>query len=143
MADRIANAKWQGSLARGSGEVTLASSGLGTFQVSWPARTEQPNGQTSPEELIAAAHASCYCMALSHGLSQAGATVNELNTTATVTFGQVEGGFAITHIALSVKGDVDGLSEEQFQEAAAGAKAGCPVSKALAAVDISLEAALA
>jgi osmotically inducible protein OsmC len=141
MADRSADARWQGNLARGSGQVTLASSGAGTFEVSWPARTEQPNGKTSPEELIAAAHASCFSMALSNELSKAGGTVNQLDVSATVTLEQGDGGFSITRSRLTVRGDVDGLDDDEFQAAANGAKAGCPVSKALAGnVEIELDA---
>jgi len=133
---RTAAAHWEGSLMEGSGEVTLQSSGIGTYAVSWPARAEEPNGRTSPEELIAAAHSTCFSMALSHALAQAGTPPTTIDTTAEVTF---QPGTGITGIALSVTGDVPGLSAEQFEEAAQGAKEGCPVSQALKAVPITLE----
>jgi osmotically inducible protein OsmC len=124
--------------------VNLDSSGTGRFDVSWPARTAEPGGKTSPEELIAAAEASCYSMALSHGLSQAGATVKRLDTTVTVSIEQGDGGFAITRAAVRVRGDVDGVDEAGFVEAAEAAKSGCPVSKALSGnVELTLDAALA
>jgi osmotically inducible protein OsmC len=124
----------------GSGRVTLESSGLGTFEVNWPSRAETPNGRTSPEELIAAAHSSCFSMALSHGLAQAGTPPTSLDTSAAVTFQPGEG---ITGIALSVVGNVPGIDEAAFVAAAEGAKANCPVSKALAGTTITLEARLA
>lgn len=136
---RHAKTHWEGSLFEGSGQVTLESSGLGTYDVSWPARAEEPNGKTSPEELIAAAHSSCYSMALSNGLAQAGTPPTSLDTTANVTFVP---GTGITEIALSVVADVPGLSAEDFQSAAEDAKENCPVSQALKAVPISLEARL-
>jgi osmotically inducible protein OsmC len=133
---RTASAHWEGSLMEGSGEVTLESSGIGTYAVTWPSRAETANGRTSPEELIAAAHSTCFSMALSHGLAQAGTPPTTLDTTANVT---VQPGTGITGIALSVKGSVPGITAEQFEEAAQAAKAGCPVSQALAAVPITLE----
>ncbi|KRE52586.1 OsmC family protein [Phycicoccus sp. Soil748] len=133
---RTASAHWEGSLMDGSGEVTLESSGIGTYAVSWPSRAEEANGKTSPEELIAAAHSTCFSMALSHGLAQAGTPPTTIDTTANVTF---QPGTGITGIALSVTGSVPGITAEQFEEAAQAAKAGCPVSQALAAVPITLE----
>lgn len=132
---RMASAHWEGSLMQGAGEVTLDSSGLGTHPVTWPSRAEEPNGRTSPEELIAAAHATCYSMALSHGLAGAGTPATSIDTSAEVTFVP---GTGITQIALAVVGRVPGLDAEGFQTAAEAAKTGCPVSKALAAVPISL-----
>jgi osmotically inducible protein OsmC len=120
----------------GSGQVDLQSSGTGKFDVSWPARAEEANGKTSPEELIAAAHSTCYSMALSHGLAQAGNPPTSIDTTANVTF---QPGTGITGIALSVVGNVPGITAEQFEEAAQAAKTGCPVSQALSAVPITLE----
>jgi osmotically inducible protein OsmC len=120
----------------GSGEVTLQSSGIGTYAVSWPSRAEAANGKTSPEELIAAAHSTCYSMALSHGLAQAGKPPTTIDTTAEVTF---QPGTGITGIALKVTGAVPGITAEQFEEAAQAAKEGCPVSQALKAVPITLE----
>jgi osmotically inducible protein OsmC len=137
---RTATTNWQGSLLEGSGQVTLESSGIGTYDVSWPARSEEPNGKTSPEELIAAAHSSCFSMALSNALAKAGNPPERLETTAAVTFQPGEG---ITGIVLTVKGTVPGMSAEEFQDAAEGAKVGCPVSKALAGTTITLEASLA
>ncbi|WP_392545153.1 OsmC family protein [Oryzobacter telluris] len=132
---RTASAHWEGSLMEGSGQVSLESSGVGTFDVNWPARAEAPGGVTSPEELIAAAHSTCFSMALSHGLAQAGTPPTTIDTTADVTF---QPGTGITGIVLKVVGAVPGLTAEQFQEAAEGAKANCPVSQALS-VPISLE----
>ncbi len=132
---RMASAHWEGSLMQGAGEVTFDSSGLGTYAVTWPSRAEEPNGRTSPEELIAAAHATCYSMALSHGLAGAGTPPTSIDTSAEVTFVP---GTGITQIALSVVGRVPGLDAEGFRTAAEAAKTGCPVSKALAAVPISL-----
>jgi osmotically inducible protein OsmC len=132
---RHASAKWNGSLMEGGGEVTLDSSGIGTFAVSWPARSAEPNGVTSPEELIAAAHATCFSMALSNGLAKAGTPPTELRTSAEVDFVP---GTGITEIRLRVSGDVPGLDAAGFAEAAAAAKEGCPVSQALKAVPITL-----
>jgi len=137
---RNATTHWEGSLMDGSGRVTLESSGIGTFDVNWPSRAESANGKTSPEELIAAAHSSCFSMALSHGLAQAGTPPTSLDTSAAVTFQPGEG---ITGIVISVVGVVPGIDEATFVAAAEGAKANCPVSKALAGTTITLEARLA
>lgn len=137
---RTAETHWEGNLLEGKGSVALASSNIGTYDVNWPARAEQPNGVTSPEELIAAAHSSCYSMAFSHGLAGKGHTVASVDTRAEVTFQPGEG---ITAIHLTVRASVPGLSEEEFQAAAADAKANCPVSQALAGVkNITLDAEL-
>jgi osmotically inducible protein OsmC len=140
--ERTMSTTWRGSLMEGEGTIHEAGSGaFGSLDVSWPSRAEAPNGKTSPEELIAAAHSACFAMALSHGLAQAGTPAERLDTSATVTFVPGEG---ITKIALSVRGNVPGLGAAAFVEAAEGAKEGCPVSKALAAVPlITLDAALA
>jgi osmotically inducible protein OsmC len=140
-ADRKAEVTWRGDLTSGSGRIDSVTSGtVGGLDVSWPARSEEPMGMTSPEELIAAAHATCFSMALSAGLAHAGHAPEQLNTSATVTFQPGEG---ITRIALDVVGRVPGMDEEAFQTAAEQAKEGCPVSKALAAVpEISLTARL-
>src|SRR5690606_19133261 len=135
-ATRTASAHWEGSLMEGAGQVTLDSSGLGTYDVTWAARTEEPEGHTSPEELIAAAHSTCFSMALSHALAQAGTPATSLDTTADVTF---QPGTGITGVVLKVTGTVPGMTAEQFQEAAEGARSGCPVSQALS-VPIELEA---
>ena len=139
---RKAKTIWEGSLREGGGRVSLLSSGILQDQpVTWAARTEEPEGKTSPEELIAGAHSSCFSMALSGGLSKAGTPPEELHTTATVTFQPGEG---ITKIALTVEGRVPGLDAAAFEEAAQGAKENCPVSKALAGVpEITLDAKLA
>ncbi|KAA6211504.1 OsmC family protein [Streptomyces filamentosus] len=137
---RHAHTVWQGDLLKGSGVVTLDSSGLGSYDVSWPARSEEPNGKTSPEELIAAAHSSCFSMALSHGLAGAGNPPTRLETKADVTFQPGEG---ITGIHLTVEGEVPGLDEAGFQAAAEDAKKNCPVSQALAGTTITLTAKLA
>jgi len=139
--DRRADVTWQGSLMEGSGTIRSTTSGtLGEQKVSWPNRSEDNPDSTSPEELIAAAHAACFSMALSGGLSRAGTPPEELNTSATVTFQPGEG---ITKIALTVEGRVPGIDDAAFQEAANGAKANCPVSKALTGVpEITLEARL-
>ncbi|KGH46114.1 MULTISPECIES: OsmC family protein [Modestobacter] len=143
MPTRTARTAWNGSLQEGSGQVELSSSKVGTFDVSFPKRAaEEAGGTTSPEELIAAAHSSCYAMALSSEIGKAGGTTQSLEVSADVTLGQQDGAPTITAIALTVRGEVDGLDAAGFDKAAQAAKAGCPVSKALAAVDISLDAAL-
>ena len=140
--DRRAEVVWQGSLMEGSGTIVSTTSGtIGEQAVSWPNRSEDNPDSTSPEELIAAAHAACFSMALSAGLARGGNPPDELRTSATVTFQPGEG---ITKIALTVEGSVPGLDEAGFREAAEGAKANCPVSKALAGVpEITLDARLA
>ncbi|MDB1089536.1 OsmC family protein [Streptomyces sp. ACA25] len=136
---RIATTNWAGPLMGGSGTVSLDSSGIGTYDVTWPSRAEDPAGRTSPEELIAAAHSSCFSMALSHGLAGADTPPESVETQAKVTFQPGEG---ITGIVLSVKARVPGISDKAFQDAAQMAKQNCPVSKALAGVQITLEAEL-
>lgn len=142
--DRKATAVWSGDLPTGKGTAKLESSGLGgELPVSWPSRTEEPGGQTSPEELIAAAHAACYSMALSNVLAQAGTPPEKLETSATVTF-DLHGGPHISKVALTVRGTVPGADADAFADAAGKAKDGCPVSKALAGnVEISVEPTLA
>jgi osmotically inducible protein OsmC len=137
---RIATTHWEGSLFEGAGKVSLESSGIGTYDVSWPSRAEEANGKTSPEELIAAAHSSCFSMALSNGLAKAGNAPTSLDTSAEVEFTP---GTGITGIKLPVKGVVEGMSEDEFVSAAQAAKEGCPVSQALAGTTITLEASLA
>jgi len=133
---RKADTHWEGGLLDGKGSVTLASSDLGTFDVNWPSRAEAPDRRTSPEELIAAAHSTCFSMALSHGLAGAGTPPTSVDTTADVTFQPGEG---ITGIKLSVNGKVPGITADEFAEFAEGAKKNCPVSQALAAVPITLD----
>jgi lipoyl-dependent peroxiredoxin len=138
---RTAKTHWEGALLEGgSGQVTLESSGLGTYDVSWPARTEEPNGRTSPEELIAAAHSSCFSMALSNVLAKAGTPPQALDTRADVSFQPGEG---ITGVHITVVGRVDGLDAEGFTKHAEDAKVNCPVSQALTGTRITLEASLA
>ena len=138
-ATRTATTNWQGSLTEGSGNVSLESSGLGTYDVTWAARTEAPGGLTSPEELVAAAHSSCFSMQLSSLLAKAGTPPTSLQTTAAVTF---QPGKGITGSHLTVRGDVPGISAEDFQAAAADAKQNCPVSQALTGTTITLDASL-
>src|SRR3954454_10791263 len=144
MPTRTARTAWNGTLADGSGQVELTSSMVGTYEVSFPKRAaEEANGTTSPEELIAAAHSACYAMSLSSEVGKAGGTPQSLDVQADVTLGpDPAGGFRLTGIKLTVRAEVDGLDEAGFQKAADTAKAGCPVSKALTGVDISLDAAL-
>ena len=144
-APRRADAVWQGSLGQGSGEVSLVTSGAaGPLPVTWSSRTERSNGKTSPEELLAAAHASCYCMALSAGLGDAGTPPEKLEVSATVTFKEIEGGWKTGSSAITVKGWVPGLDEAAFKKAAEDAKDSCPISGALKGnVELSVEATLA
>ncbi|MGY1736409.1 OsmC family protein [Geodermatophilus sp. SYSU D00684] len=142
MPTRSARTAWNGTLQDGSGQVELSSSKLGTFDVSWPKRTsDEAGGSTSPEELVAAAHSACFSMALSGEIAKAGGTPQSLEVTADVTLG-LQGGATITGIKLTVRAEVDGLDADGFEKAAQAAKVGCPVSKALAAVDITLDAQL-
>ncbi|MEV4672330.1 MULTISPECIES: OsmC family protein [Actinomadura] len=136
---RTANAHWEGSLLEGQGTVSLDSSKLGTYDVTWASRSEEPGGRTSPEELIAAAHSTCYSMALSHALAGAGTPPEKVDTKAEVTFQPGEG---ITGIHLTVRASVPGLSPADFEKAAQNAKENCPVSQALKGTKITLDAAL-
>ncbi len=135
-----ATTTWTGSLTEGSGTVAFSSSNLGTFPIDWKARSEGSETVTTPEELIAAAHASCFSMALSHALAENGTPPERVNTSASVTF---KPGVGITGSHLNVNAVVPGLSAEACQEIAKEAKVGCPVSQALAGIDITLEATLA
>jgi lipoyl-dependent peroxiredoxin len=139
--DRSANVVWQGDLINGSGTIAQVVSGaFGPLDVSWASRSEEPNGKTSPEELMAAAWASCFAMALSNGLAKAGNPPEKLETSATVTFQPGEG---ITRGVLTVRGTVPGLDSDGFRDAAEDAKKNCPVSKALSGIpDVSLDARL-
>jgi osmotically inducible protein OsmC len=145
MATRTARTAWNGTLQEGAGQVELTSSGVGTYEVSFPKRAaDEAGGTTSPEELIAAAHSSCYAMQLSALIAQAGGTPRSLDVQADVTLGpDPAGGFRITGIAITVRGDVEGLDAAGFGKAAEAAKDGCPVSKALTGTTITLDAALA
>jgi osmotically inducible protein OsmC len=145
MPTRTARTAWNGSLQEGSGQVELSSSKVGTYDVSFPKRAaDDAGGTTSPEELIAAAHSSCFAMQLSANIAEAGGTPQSLEVTADVSLGpdEANGGFMLTGIDLTVRGEVDGLDAEGFRKAAEGAKVGCPVSKALTGVQINLDAAL-
>jgi lipoyl-dependent peroxiredoxin len=143
-AERTARAVWQGNLVNGNGEVsTESTSVLVNTPVTWAARTEAPDGKTSPEELLAAAHAACFCMALSGALDKAGTPPERLETTATATFDEVGEGWKVTTMVLQVKGKVPGVDAAAFEEAAQGAGEGCPISGALKGnVDIRVTADL-
>jgi osmotically inducible protein OsmC len=143
-AERSAHTTWEGDLMSGSGTVTLGSGATGPQQVSWPARTEDSGGKTSPEELIAAALSSCFSMALSHGLAEAGTPPKKLETEAVATFDRTGDGFRMTKIDLKVRGQVEGIDEGAFRKAAEEAKDGCPVSQALKGnVELTLDAGFA
>jgi osmotically inducible protein OsmC len=143
-AIRRAEAVWEGDLASGSGTVSAVSSHVFSgLPVSWAARTEAPDGKTSPEELVAAAHASCFCMALSAALARAGTPPSRLEVSAEVTFDKRDAGWAVTSSALTVRGRVPGMDAAAFTAAAEGAKDGCPISVALKGnVALSVEASL-
>ncbi|SDY25576.1 osmotically inducible protein OsmC [Modestobacter sp. DSM 44400] len=146
MPTRTARTAWNGSLQEGSGQVELSSSKVGTYDVSFPKRAaDEAGGTTSPEELIAAAHSACFAMQLSAVLGEAGGTVESLEVSADVSLGpdKANGGFMLTGIKITVRGEVDGVDADGFAKAADAAKVGCPVSKALTGVDITLDAALA
>ena len=140
--DRTMTTTWRGTLMDGAGTIHEAPSGaFGPLDVSWASRSEAPDGKTSPEELIAAAWASCFAMALSNGLAKAGNAPEKLETSATVTFQPGEG---IIKGALTVRGTVPGLDDDGFAAAAEDAKQNCPVSQALSGIpDVSLDAQLA
>jgi osmotically inducible protein OsmC len=144
MPTRTARTGWTGTLENGSGQVEMTSSGVGTYEVSFPRRAaEDAGGFTSPEELIAAAHSACYAMQLSALIGQAGGTPQALDVQADVSLGpDPAGGFRLTGIKLTVRGEVEGLDAAQFAKVAEDAKAGCQVSKALTGVDIALDAQL-
>ncbi|MBY4037367.1 OsmC family protein [Rhodococcus fascians] len=143
MPTRTSRTAWNGTLEEGSGQVELSSSGAATFDVSFPKRAaENADGTTSPEELIAAAHSSCYAMQLSALIAEAGGTPQSLEVTADVSLGPDQPGFKLTGIKLTVRGEVDGLDADGFAKAAQAAKETCPVSKALTGVEITLDAAL-
>ena len=144
MPTRTARTAWTGTLEQGKGQVELTSSQIGTYEVSFPRRAaDEAGGYTSPEELIAAAHSACYAMQLSALIGMAGGAPQALDVQADVSLGpDPAGGFHLTGIKLTVRGEVDGLDDAQFAKAAQDAKVGCPVSKALTGVDITLDAAL-
>ena len=139
-AEHTAHATWNGDLMSGSGRVSTGSGAVSDLALTWKARAEDASAGSSPEELIAAALAACFSMALSHGLAQDGHPPTSIDTDATATFDRTDEGFRVTKIALSVRGDVPGLDEDGFRAAAEGAKVNCPVSKALEGnVEITLE----
>lgn len=142
MPTRNANTTWTGGLQDGKGTVDLKDSGVGPFDVSFPTRAGDPGGQTSPEELIAAAHSSCYSMQLSALLGAKGATPERIETSAAVTLDKAGEGFAITGIALTVRATVSGIDAAGFAEAAEAAKVSCPVSAALTGTTITMDASL-
>ncbi len=144
MPTRTARTAWTGSLGEGSGQVELSSSGVGSYAVSFPRRAaEDATGTTSPEELIAAAHSSCFAMQLSALVAETGGTTHALDVRADVALGpDPAGGFRIAAVALTVRGEVEGLDADVFAKVAEEAKATCPVSKALAGTEISLDASL-
>ena len=143
-AVRRAEATWTGSLAEGSGMINYVTSGSITrLPVSWASRTEEANGRTSPEELVAAAHASCYAMAFSGDLGRNGTPPTSLNVSATVTFDKVETGWTVISSALTVRGVVPGIDAATFASLAEGAKDGCPISRMMKGnVALSVEATL-
>jgi len=136
---RTANAHWEGSLFEGAGNVSFDSSNVGRFDVTWASRAETPEGRTSPEELIAAAHSTCFSMQLSNGLAGAGTPPQEVDTRADVDFVP---GTGITEIRLTVRAKVEGIDNDTFVAAAEDAKESCPVSQALTGTTITLDAAL-
>jgi len=140
--ERKAHATWEGDLRSGSGTFEVGSGAISGQEVTFASRFEQPGGKTSPEELIAAAHATCVSMALANGLAQAGHPPTKLETDAVCTLDQTDAGFRITSMQLTVRGQVEGIGEDEFEAAAQQAKEGCPVSNALDSVEISLEASL-
>ena len=142
--ERTANAEWQGDLTGGSGTVSTESGVVRDATIKWSSRAEAADENTSPEELIAAAHASCVSMALAHGLAEAGTPARRLESQATATFDQVGDGFRMTTMRLQIRGQVDGLDEDGFREAAKQAKDNCPVSQALSEdVEVTVDASLA
>jgi osmotically inducible protein OsmC len=143
-AVRRADVIWEGDLMKGSGVVTASSSqAFDKLPVTWASRTESPDGRTSPEELVAAAHASCFAMALSYGLANDGTPPERLEVSAQVTFDRTDAGFRVTSSALTVRGRVPSLDAEGFRKAAEGAKDNCPISKALEGnVQLSVEPSL-
>ena len=139
---RTAQAHWEGSLMEGQGEVELVSSEAGSFEVNWPSRAEQANGKTSPEELIAAAHSSCFSMALSNALAEGGHPAERLDVSATVTV-SLDGGPRVSSSHITVRGAVPGIDADAFAQAVAAAEDGCPVSNALKGnVEITVDAQL-
>lgn len=142
MAERSATTEWDGDLAHGNGNVKVDSGAFETFPVTWASRTERSDGKTSPEELVAAAHASCFSMALAHGLAEAGHAPEHLTVSAKVTLDQRDGAPTVTTSELTVAGRVPGVDQSAFEQAAADAGKNCPISRALGGVDITVNATL-
>ncbi|MBV9934649.1 MAG: OsmC family protein [Actinobacteria bacterium] len=142
MADRTATTGWDGDLAHGNGKVESGSGALGELPVTWASRTQRSEGKTSPEELVAAAHASCFSMALSHTLTQGGNPPDHLEVSAKVTLDERDGAPTVTNSELTVTGTVPGIDQAAFKQAANDAAQNCPISRALAGVDISVDATL-
>jgi osmotically inducible protein OsmC len=143
MAERTALTAWEGDLAHGKGAINAGSGALMSLPVTWASRTERADGKTSPEELIAAAHSSCFSMALAHTLAEAGHSPERLDVQAMVTLDEVDGAPTVTTSALSVTGLVPGIDDMEFIQAATDAAKNCPISRALGNVEISVEASLA
>ncbi len=142
IAERNAECIWSGDLAHGGGSVSSGSGALSDLEVTWASRTERSEGKTSPEELVAAAHASCFSMALSHGLTEAGTPPDELSVTANVTLDERDGAPTVTTSELTVSGRVPGIDQETFIKAATEAGKNCPISRALNGVEIHVTASL-
>jgi osmotically inducible protein OsmC len=142
MASRDATTHWRGGLNSGTGTLTLDSSGTGRFEVTFPRRVGEPEGTTSPEELIAAAQSSCLAMNLAGTLEKEGLTPREIDISATVTVEPADGGLNISSVAVRMRAAVDGVDEDRFAQLAAKAKDTCPVTKALAGTEITMEATL-
>jgi lipoyl-dependent peroxiredoxin len=142
IAERTASCGWDGDLAHGNGAVSGASGALGELPVTWASRTERSDGKTSPEELVAAAHASCFSMALAHELTEAGHPPDHLDVSARVTLDQRDGAPTVTTSELTVTGRVPGIDQETFAQAAGGAGKNCPVSRALGGLEITVDATL-
>ncbi|MFZ0040975.1 MAG: OsmC family peroxiredoxin [Solirubrobacteraceae bacterium] len=142
MAERTATTKWDGDLAHGSGVLNGASGALADLEVTWASRTQRSDGKTSPEELIAAAHSSCFSMALANELTQGGSAPERLEVSAKVTLDQRDGAPTVTTSELTVTGRVPGIDQSAFEQAAENAGANCPISRALAGVNITVNATL-
>jgi osmotically inducible protein OsmC len=142
MAERTATSVWEGDLAHGNGLLTSGSGALGELPVTWASRTERSDGKTSPEELIATAHASCFSMALAHGLTEAGNKPDRLSVTSVVTLDRVGDAPTVTTSVLTVEGKVPGIDQAAFEAAAADAGKNCPISRALGGVEITVNATL-
>lgn len=142
MAERTATTGWDGDLVHGNGIVSGASGGLGDLPVTWASRTERSDGKTSPEELVAAAHSSCFSMALAHGLTEAGTPPEHLDVSATVTLDEQNGAPTVTTSSLTVSGRVPGIDQAAFEQAAGDAGKNCPISRSLGAVQITVQATL-